>query len=247
VTETCDEDLPHLLVPVETTPATTQDMNMTPRIHHALAAKQRLPREQVVDTGYVEGEHLLTSQHKHQIELLGPSAVASNWQMRAGTGVDVAHFQIDWQGHQAICPEGKRSRKWKSGHDRCGNEMIRVEFGRQDGLACPSRAKCTQAAHNPRQLSLRPQMIHEATRFARQRQTTQEFKERSAIRAGVEGTLSQGLRAFDLRQARSLGSAKTHLQHLLIATAINLARLLDWIRQRPRTLTRTSRFAALAS
>ncbi len=247
VTETCDEDLPHLLVQVETTPATTQEMNMTPQIHHALAAKHLLPREHVVDTGYVEGEHLLTSQHKHQIELLGPIAVASNWQVRAGTGFDVAHFQIDWQGQQAIGPEGKRSRKWKRGRDRCGNEMIRVEFGRQDCLTCPSRANCTQAAHNPRQLSLRPQAIHEATRFARQRQTTQEFKERYAIRAGVEGTLSQGLRAFDLREARYIGSAKTHLQHLIIATAINLARLLDWVMQRPRTITRTSRFAALAS
>jgi transposase len=75
--------------------------------------------------------------------------------------------------------------------------------------------------------------VHEATRFARQRQTTQEFKERYAIRAGVEGTLSQGLRAFDLRQARYIGSAKTHLQHLIIATAINLARLLDWKRRAP--------------
>jgi transposase len=233
VTETCDDDLPHLLVHVETTPATTQDMEVTPRIHQALADQHLLPRTHVVDTGYVEGAHLLTSQHEHQIELLGPIAVASNWQMRAGTGFDVTHFQINWEGRQAICPEGKRSRKWKSGHDRYGNQLIHVEFGRQDCLVCPSRARCTQAAHNPRQLSLRPQTIHEATRFARQRQTTQEFKERYAIRAEVEGTLSQGLRAFDLRQARYIGSAKTHLHHLIIATAINLARLLDWKRRAP--------------
>ncbi len=247
VTETCDEDSPHLLVHVETTPATTQDMDLTPRIHHALADKHLLPGEHVVDTGYVDGEHLVTSQTEHQIELLGPIAVASNWQMRAGHGFDVAHFRIAWQDQQVICPQGKLSRKWKPGRDRGGNEMIHVEFGRQDCLACPSRADCTQAANNPRQLTLRPQAVYEATHFARQRQTTQEFKERYAIRAGVEGTLSQGIRAFDLRQARYIGSAKTHLQHLIIATAINLARLLDWIRQRPRTITRTSRFAALVS
>ncbi len=247
VTETCDEDSPHLLVHVETTPATTQDMDLTPRIHHALADKHLLPGEHVVDTGYVDGEHLVTSQTEYQIELLGPIAVASNWQMRAGHGFDVAHFRIAWQDRQVICPQGKLSRKWKPGRDRGGNEMIHVEFGRQDCLACPSRADCTQAANNPRQLTLRPQAVYEATHFARQRQTTQEFKERYAIRAGVEGTLSQGIRAFDLRQARYIGSAKTHLQHLIIATAINLARLLDWIMQRPRTITRTSRFAALVS
>jgi transposase len=66
VTETCDDDLPHLLVHVETTPATTQDMDLTPRIHRALAGKHLLPREHVVDTGYVEGAHLLTSQQEQE-------------------------------------------------------------------------------------------------------------------------------------------------------------------------------------
>jgi transposase len=246
VTETCDEDRPHLLVHVETTPATTQDLEMTPRIHHALADKQLLPGTHVVDTGYVDGDHLLTSQNEHQIELLGPIAVAANWQRRAGHGFDAAHFRIAWQNQQAICPQGKRSRKWKSGSDRRGHEIIHVEFGRQDCLACPARADCTQAANNPRQLTLRPQAVYEATQFARHRQTTPEFKERYAIRAGVEGTLSQGIRAFDLREARYIGGAKTHLQHVITATAINVVRLLDWIVQHPRTITRTSRFAALA-
>jgi transposase len=246
VTETCDDDRPHLLVHVETTPATTQDMEMTSRIHDALADKQLLPGTHVVDTGYVDGEHLLVSQSEHQIELLGPIASAANWQRRAGKGFDVAHFRIIWQDQQAICPQGQRSRKWKPGSDRRGNAIIHVEFGRHECLACPSRADCTQAANNPRQLTLRPQAVYEATHFARQRQTTPEFTARYALRAGVEGTLSQGVRAFDLRQARYIGIAKTHLQHLLTATAINVARLLDWIMQRPRTSTRTSRFAALA-
>jgi hypothetical protein len=33
---------------------------------------------------------------------------------------------------------------------------------------------------------------------------------------------------------------------VITATAINVVRLLDWIVQHPRTITRTSRFAALA-
>jgi hypothetical protein len=55
------------------------------------------------------------------------------------------------------------------------------------------------------------------------------------------------IRAFGLRQARYLGEAKTHLQHLITATAINVARLLDWLAEVPRCKTRTSRFAALAA
>ena len=57
LTETCDEDSPHLLIHVETTAATTQDMEMTAEIHQALADKHLLPSVHVVDTGYVDGPH----------------------------------------------------------------------------------------------------------------------------------------------------------------------------------------------
>ena len=65
-------------------------------------------------------------------------------------------------------------------------------------------------------------------------------------RAGVEGTLSQGVRAFGLRRTRYRGLEKTHLQHVAIAAAINIDRIGAWPEERPRATTRTSRFAALA-
>ena len=43
-----------------------------------------------------------------------------------------------------------------------------------------------------------------------------------------------------------IGQAKTHLQHILIAVAINLARFVAWINEVPLAKTRTSAFAALA-
>jgi hypothetical protein len=42
------------------------------------------------------------------------------------------------------------------------------------------------------------------------------------------------------------GLAKTHLQHVAIAAAINIDRIVTWLDERPRAKTRTSRFAALA-
>ena len=65
-------------------------------------------------------------------------------------------------------------------------------------------------------------------------------------RAGVEGTLSQGVRAYGLRRTRYRGLAKTHLQHLATAAALNVDRLVAWLEERPCATTRTSRFAALA-
>ena len=63
----------------------------------------------------------------------------------------------------------------------------------------------------------------------------------------VEGTLSQGIRAFGLRRTRYLGLAKSRLQHLLTAVAMNIVRMVAWLRGIPHAKTRTSRFAALAT
>jgi Transposase DDE domain len=68
---------------------------------------------------------------------------------------------------------------------------------------------------------------------ARQRQETPEFTAQYALRAGVESSLSQGTRRFDLRRSRYLGLARTHLQHLLTATAMNLVRVIAWLRGEP--------------
>ena len=40
--------------------------------------------------------------------------------------------------------------------------------------------------------------------------------------------------------------AKTHVQHVATAAAINIDRIVAWFEERPRATTRTSRFAALA-
>lgn len=80
---------------------------------------------------------------------------------------------------------------------------------------------------------------------ARRRRATAECAARSACRAGGEGTVSQGGRAFGLRRARSRGLAKTHLQHVATAAAMNVDRLIDWLNDVPRAQTRCSHVAAL--
>ena len=42
------------------------------------------------------------------------------------------------------------------------------------------------------------------------------------------------------------GTVKTHLQHVAIAAALNIERLVAWFEDRPRATTRTSRLAVLA-
>jgi transposase len=246
LTETCDDDLPHLILHVETTPATTQDIEMTEHIHQGLEGKQLLPSEHFMDTGYVDGDHIVSAQSRYELELLGPVVSNGSWQARDQQAYDISRFSIDWQQRVVTCPEGKTSRKWTVKQDKTVSNAIRAQFSKHDCLACPSRAQCTSAATNPRQVTFRPQAHHEAIQMARQRQQTHDFKERYAKRAGVEGTISQGVRVFGLRHSRYIGQMKTHLQHVLIATAMNVTRLLVWLMDAPLGGTRISRFAALA-
>ena len=127
-----------------------------------------------------------------------------------------------------------------------GQETITVAFAFGDCTPCTARSLCTRAKSTPRGLTLRPERQHRAIESARERQVDPSFKAAYAARAGIEGTLSQGVRAFELRQARYRGLAKTHLQHVATAAAINFARLFSWFQAVPRAPTRQSRFAALA-
>ena len=64
----------------------------------------------------------------------------------------------------------------------------------------------------------------------------------------MESTLSQGVRRFDLRQSRYIGLARTHLQQVLTATAMNVVRVIDWLRGKPLGEKKrpAGRFARLA-
>lgn len=74
-----------------------------------------------------------------------------------------------------------------------------------------------------------PPHHHKALLAARGREKTEVFAEQYAHRSGIEGTVSQGVRVCDLRRTRYIGLAKTHLQHLLPAMAINITRVTHWL------------------
>ena len=124
--------------------------------------------------------------------------------------------------------------------------MVQIWFERKVCAACPVRAHCTRAVTGPRTLRLSAPLQHEALQRARQREKPEEFQKTYANRAGVEGTISQGVRVAGLRRARYVGWAKTRLQHLATAAALNLARAGAWLLENGRAKTRRSAFAVLA-
>jgi transposase len=230
---------------VETTDAPAGDSDAVVPIHEALEERDLLPSTHLVDTGYVEAKLLVKTSREYEVDLYGPTRADYHWQSQAGRGFGAESFRIDWDKQQATCPEGKTSLSWTPAVDRGDNKVIKIKFSRIDCKLCPSRPLCTTTKHLRRTVTIRTQEAYEALQAARRRQQSEEFKEQYKKRAGVEGTISQAIRAFGMRRSRYIGLAKTHLQHLLTAAALNLVRLGEWLIETPRAATRSSHFERL--
>ncbi|QIZ02270.2 transposase [Streptomyces sp. S1D4-11] len=247
LTESCDAERPELVVHVATTRSIVQDIEMTAIIHDDLAERGLLPREHIVDSGYVTPAHIERAARVHGITLLGPVVADNSRQAKAGSDFAKSSFPVDRDRQQATCPQGAVSREWRplriSGHD-----YIQVKFAKADCLACPVRPQCTTSATRPRALALLPtRELHEIQLRNRLEQTTAEWQHRYAIRVSIEATLSQNVRAHGLRRSRYRGLAKTHVQHVLTALACNVARIADWINTPATARRRSSSFRTLCA
>ncbi|GHO90260.1 hypothetical protein KSF_003080 [Reticulibacter mediterranei] len=174
--ETCDEELPHLITHVTTTDATETDIEHTEAIQQALASAERLPGTHLMDAGYVDAERLISSQQRYEVTLIGPVSRNNQWQAKAAQGYDLACFQINWEARQATCRQDKQSVKWTERKDQHGHPKVAIRFGLQDCRDCPARALCTCSARAPRILAVRHQAEYETLRQARSLQQTEEFR-----------------------------------------------------------------------
>ena len=247
ITETCEDDLPHLITHIETTPGPTADGATTPTIHAALQQRDLLPGTHIVDTGFLDAELLVASQEHYGVDLLGPTRLDHHWQARQGTGFDAQHFQIDWSQQHAICPAGKISTGWMPLIDTRGNPIIQVRFASKDCRCCEQVSQCIRSTkrYPRRTLTIRPQPQYQALQAARQREATDAFRAEYARRAGIEGTISRGTRSTRLRRTRYMGLRRVHLGHLLTAAGLNLLRLGEWLLETAPAKTRVTPFARL--
>lgn len=232
-TETCEPDRPHLIVHVATTVAATADVDTVAARHTDLASADLLPDEHLVDAGYVSVDHILAARADHNVDLIGPLPPDSGWQARGEGGFDLSRFRIDWDRKQVTCPNGKTSRNWHDSRSRQGLPIVQVRFRGPDCTPCPDRARCTRSPTSARGLTFRPRVQYEAQRLLRAEQATDVWQERYGHRSGVEGTIAQASRRGDLHHARYRGLAKTHLQHVLTALALNLVRFDAWLTGTP--------------
>lgn len=228
-----------------TTSAPVADVLMTESVHDRLTTRRLAPGEHVVDGGYTSTE-LLIAARSRGISLLGPLTADPSPQARAG-GYTAEAFAIDWRHQHLTCPQGKRSNSWRPvGPDRTRpRPVISVTFSRATCAGCPVRDRCTTATTRGRHVTLNPRPIQEALSTARAEQTTEAWRARYRIRAGVEGTIAQATGVTGIRHTRYTGLAKVRLEHAVAATAVNLIRLDAWWTGKPLDRTRTTHLQRL--
>ena len=246
ITENCEEGLPYVITHVMTTTANIVDFDATLEVHNALEEKGLLPSEHLVDSGYVKASHIIASQEKG-VELIGPMRAPANWQSRTEGAFTMDQFSIDWDKQEVTCPNGKTNSVWKEAKDAHDNDIIRIKFRHKDCIRCVDRFRCMRSKQGGRATILKPKEEYEALKALRVHQVTDDWQQRYNKRAGIEGTISQEVRAQGLRRSKYKGLAKTSLQHAATASATNLQRLEDfWNGVKPEP-TRTSQFLRLAA
>ncbi|MFJ2868146.1 transposase [Kitasatospora sp. NPDC087314] len=198
-----------------------------------------------IDFKYALG--IVAARREHGVELHGPIRADTTAQAAAEDGAFTQNaFTIDWDNQRVACPGGRTTDQWRQAMSHPGTPVIRVAFSATGCRPCPPLRNCVsspKAVH--RELTFRHRDEHQAIGQARALQQTDDWKKRYKIRAGVEGTISQGIQRCGLRRSRYQGLAKTNLQHQLTGAAINLARIDAHLTETPRARTRTSHFARL--
>jgi transposase len=145
LTETCEEEGPHLITHVATTAATTTDEAMTETIHADLWQTELTPSQHLLDSGYITAPILVSSQQRYGIEVIGPARGDVKWQANTEQGIDASQFLIDWERQQAVCPEGQRSISWTPAIDNRTNEVIKIKFSTTACGCCPSQVHCIRS------------------------------------------------------------------------------------------------------
>ncbi|MCX4592965.1 IS1182 family transposase [Streptomyces sp. NBC_01549] len=246
VTETCEDDTPHLVTSVVTTLGSVSDDRMAAPVHAELSRRDLLPGEHWVDTGYANGGALVAAGRDHRVDLHGPLKAVTVPHARGDGAFGQDAFTIDWDNQHVTCPNGVVSTQWAERRSEEGLPTIRVRFSPADCGACPQLRECVNSPKpRRREINLRPRDEYEVLQQARKLQATDEWKDRYKIRAGVEGTISQAVHVCGLRRSRYRGLTKTSLQHQLTGAAVNLIRIDAWLTHTPRARTRTSPLTAL--
>ncbi|MFG2586528.1 transposase [Streptomyces malaysiensis] len=158
---------------------------------------------------------------ERRITLIGPVKPKTTRKSRKGNVFDRDAFTIDWDNKQVTCPQGHTSTSWLTPVSVA--PYIHAKFAKRDCLPCPLKPQCTRSEH--RLVGFLPRELKDLQTEARAEQQTRPWQRRYALRAGIEGAISEFVHGHGMRQSRNRSQGKAHVQHVLTAIAINIERV----------------------
>jgi transposase len=234
VAETCQEQprapgepTANFLTAIVTQDATDSDK---PGMVEVLAEQKTMglepPPDLYVDGAYVSGPHLHDAREEGR-QLHGPAPASPD----RGKVFTVEAFDVHVEERYATCPAGQRSGNCSRLEEKqTGKVNYRIEWSQSLCDACSQRSLCVNTGQPHRTILVG---LHHSLLQARRREmATKAYQLDMHRRNGIEGTQSELVRGYGLRQARYRGKDKVRLQNYVIGAACNLRRLfrrLAWL------------------
>jgi transposase len=199
------------------------------------------PPKLYVDGAYVCTEALRQAQEEER-ELRGPAPGSPD----RGKVFTVEAFDVNVEERYAICPAAQRSSNCSRLEEKnTGKVVYRMEWNKGMCGSCPQRERCIGSGQAHRTILVGEH--HSLLQARRREMQTDAFKQEMRQRNAIEGTQSELVRAYGLRQARYRGKAKVRLQNYLIGAACNIGRLfrrIAWETAQPCTAVKMAAIPA---
>lgn len=193
-----------------------------------------VPSALYVDGAYV-GSEALNDAREQGWELRGPAPASPD----RGKVFTIEAFDVHVEERYAVCPAGQRSSNCSRLEvQSTGKVDFRIEWSNSVCSTCPLKTKCVSAGQDHRTSVVGE--LHSLLQDRRREMLTDAFKKEMHRRNGIEGTQSELVRGYGMRQARYRGKAKVRLQNYLIGAACNIQRLfrrLAWEALQDRSLS----------
>lgn len=218
-------DLPEIITHVEVTRSCDSDDQATVPTVEALKERDIQPGEMVADTTYGSTANVIASS-KLGTELLSPTA-GSEREPGAGAELRKEDFLVNPSGEtKTICPAQKVAQREERDEAK---GIIRAFFDGAVCGACPQRDRCpTRLLKNGTRV-LHTTLHRAVLEERRIYEQFDEFKERYAPRAGIEGTNSELKRRHGLGRLRVRRQPRVRLAVYLKALACNVKRMVAHI------------------
>lgn len=177
------------------------------------------PSALYVDGAYVSSEALKNVREEGR-ELRGPAPASPD----RGKVFTVEAFDVYVEERYAVCPAAQRSSNCsRLEAQRTGKVDYRIEWSNAVCRPCPLRSQCVSTGQDHRTFVVGE--LHSLLQDRRREMQTDAFKKEMYRRNGIEGTQSELVRGYGLRQARYRGRSKVCLQNCFIGAACNIRRL----------------------